>query len=138
MNLDGGAGSDQGDACSPKPRVEQRPWPLPQTFRGESNAVVSINLLHISRTSCTGAVFKESAQLLPSRAPLIIYGPFMRDGAHTSASNAAFDQSLRERNRQWGLRELNQVKAIAAKAGFKTDDVVSMPANNLTLVFQRG
>ena len=45
--------------------------------------------------------------------------------------------SLRERNRQWGLRELNQVKAIAAKAGFKTDDVISMPANNLTLVFQR-
>ena len=102
------------------------------------NAVVCINLLHISPASCTDAVFKESAELLPSGAPLIIYGPFMRDGAHTSASNAAFDQSLRERNRQWGLRELNQVKAIAAKAGFKTDDVISMPANNLTLVFQRG
>ena len=61
----------------------------------------------------------------------------MRNGAHTSASNAAFDQSLKQRNHQWGLRELNQVTAIAANAGFKTENVVSMPAHNLTLVFQR-
>ena len=91
----------------------------------------------ISPASCTDAVLEESALLLPSGAPLIIYGPFRRNGAHTSASNAAFDQSLRERNHQWGLRELNQVRAIAAKAGFNTENVVSMPANNLTLVFQR-
>ena len=61
----------------------------------------------------------------------------MRDGSHTSASNAAFDASLRQRNPQWGLRELNQVAAMATKAGFKLDDVVSMPANNLTLVLRR-
>ena len=117
--------------------VERHPWALPQTVRGALNAVVCINLLHISPASCTDAVLKESALLLPSGAPLIIYGPFRRNGAHTSASNAAFDQSLRERNHQWGLRELNQVTAIAAKAGFNTENVVSMPANNLTLVFQR-
>ena len=117
--------------------VERQPWPLPQTVRAALNAVACINLLHICPASCTDAVFKESAQLLPSGAPLIIYGPFMRNGAHTSASNAAFDQSLKERNHQWGLRELNQVTAVAAKGGFKTDDVVSMPANNLTLVLSR-
>ena len=117
--------------------VENRPWPLPQTIRRAVNAVVCINLLHISPASCTDAVLEESALLLPSGAPLIIYGPFMRDGAHTSASNAAFDQSLRQRNLQWGVRELNHVTAIAAKAGFKTESVVSMPANNLSLVFQR-
>ena len=117
--------------------VENRPWPLPQTIRRALNAVVCINLLHISPASCTDAVLEESALLLPSGAPLIIYGPFMRDGAHTSASNAAFDQSLRQRNLQWGVRELNHVTAIAAKAGFKTESVVSMPANNLSLVFQR-
>ena len=117
--------------------VEHRPWPLPQNLQGAVDAVVCINLLHISPASCTEAVLEESALMLPSGAPLIIYGPFMRNGAHTSASNAAFDQSLRERNDQWGLRELNQVTAIAAKAGFKIDDVVSMPANNLTLVLQR-
>ena len=117
--------------------VEKRPWTLPQTIRGVLNAVVCINLLHISPASCTDAVLEESALLLPSGAPLIIYGPFMRNGAHTSASNAAFDQSLRERNHRWGLRELNHVTAIAAKAGFKTENVLPMPANNLSLVFQR-
>ena len=117
--------------------VEMRPWPLPQTIRGSLKAVVCINLLHISPASCTDAVLEESALLLPSGAPLIIYGPFMRNGAHTSASNAAFDQSLRERNHRWGLRELNHVTAIAANAGFKTENVLPMPANNLSLVFQR-
>ena len=117
--------------------VEHRPWPLPQNLQGAVKAVVCINLLHISPASCTDAVLEESALLLPGGAPLIVYGPFMRNGAHTSASNAAFDQSLRERNHQWGLRDLNQVTAIADKAGFKTENVVSMPANNLSLVFQR-
>ena len=116
--------------------VEHRPWPLPQNLQGAVNAVVCINLLHISPASCTDAVLEESALLLPGGAPLIIYGPFMRNGAHTSASNAAFDQSLRERNREWGLRELNQVTAVAANAGFKLDEVISMPANNLTLVLR--
>ena len=117
--------------------VEERPWPLPRDIHKELKAVVCINLLHISPASCTDAVLEESALLLPSGAPLVIYGPFMRDGSHTSASNAAFDASLRQRNPQWGLRELNQVAAMATKAGFKLDDVVSMPANNLTLVLRR-
>ena len=100
-------------------------------------AVVCITLLHISPANCTNAVLEESAVLLPSGAPLLIYGPFMRNGAHTSASNAAFDRSLRERNNQWGLREVSLVTSLAANAGFKIDDVVPMPANNLTLVLRR-
>ncbi len=117
--------------------VEERPWPLPQTIGASLKAVVCINLLHISPANCTNAVLEESAVLLPSGAPLIIYGPFMRNGAHTSASNAAFDRSLRERNNQWGLREVSLVTSLAASAGFKIDDVVPMPANNLTLVLRR-
>ena len=117
--------------------VEERPWPLPQTIRESLKAVVCINLLHISPANCTNAVLEESAVLLPSGAPLIIYGPFMRNGAHTSASNAAFDRSLRERNNQWGLREVSLITSLAASAGFKLDDVVPMPANNLTLVLRR-
>ena len=117
--------------------VEERPWPLPQTIGASLSAVVCINLLHISPANCTNAVLEESALLLPSGAPLIIYGPFMRNGAHTSASNAAFDRSLRERNNQWGWREVSLVTPLAANAGFKIDDVVPMPANNLTLVLRR-
>jgi hypothetical protein len=117
--------------------VEERPWPLPQTIRASLNAVVCINLLHISPATCTNAVLEESAVLLPSGAPLIIYGPFMRNGSHTSASNAAFDRSLRERNNQWGLREVSLITSLSASAGFKINNVVPMPANNLTLVLRR-
>ena len=117
--------------------VEHRPWPLPQNLQGAVNAVVCINLLHISPASCTDAVLEESALLLPSGAPLIIYGPFLRNGAHTSASNAAFDRSLKERNPQWGLRDVEAITARASSAGLKAKEVVSMPANNLTLVLQR-
>ena len=117
--------------------VEERPWPLPPTIRSTLKTVVCINLLHISPASCTDALIEESALLLPSGASLIIYGPFMRNGAHTSASNAAFDQSLRERNDEWGLRDVNAFTSIAANAGFQIDDVIPMPANNLTIVFNR-
>ena len=117
--------------------VEHRPWPLPQNLQGAVKAVVCINLLHISPASCTDAVLEESALLLPSGAPLIIYGPFLRNGAHTSASNAAFDRSLKERNPQWGLRDVEAISARASSAGLKAKEVVSMPANNLTLVLQR-
>ena len=117
--------------------VEERPWPLPPTIRSTLKTVVCINLLHISPASCTDALLEESALLLPSGASLIIYGPFMRNGAHTSASNAAFDQSLRERNDEWGLRDVNAITSIAANAGFQIDDVIPMPANNLTIVFNR-
>ena len=117
--------------------VEHRPWPLPQNLQGTVNAVVCINLLHISPASCTDAVLEESALLLPSGAPLIIYGPFLRNGAHTSASNAAFDRSLKERNPRWGLRDVEAISARASSAGLKAKEVVSMPANNLTLVLQR-
>ena len=117
--------------------VENRPWPLPQNLQGTVNAVVCINLLHISPASCTDAVLEESALLLPSGAPLIIYGPFLRNGAHTSASNAAFDRSLKERNPRWGLRDIEAISARASSAGLKAKEVVSMPANNLTLVLQR-
>ena len=117
--------------------VAERPWPLPLEIHAAVKAVVCINLLHISPAHCTDAVLEESALLLPSGAPLIIYGPFMHHGAHTSASNAAFDQSLRQRNPEWGLRDLNTITSIATSTGFKIDDVVSMPANNLTLVLRR-
>ena len=117
--------------------VGLRPWPLSREMRSAVKAVVCINLLHISPTHCITAVLEESSLLLPSGAPLIIYGPFMRNGAHTSESNAAFDQALRQRNPQWGLRDLTVLTSMAAGSGLKLDDVVAMPANNLTLVLRR-
>jgi hypothetical protein len=68
---------------------------------------------------------------------LFLYGPFKRGGRHTADSNEAFDVSLRERNPEWGVREIEAVQKLAKGAGLSLIDIAEMPANNLTLVFVR-
>lgn len=71
-------------------------------------------------------------------APLILYGPFKRNGVHSAPSNQAFDDGLRARNPCWGVRCLEtEVVPPAEKSGFVLDEVVAMPANNLTIIFKR-
>lgn len=68
----------------------------------------------------------------------MLYGPFKRDGKHTAVSNAVFDTSLREGNPQWGVRDIADVAALAARHGLALRETVEMPANNMILVFARG
>lgn len=112
--------------------VTQSPWPMER-----ADAAVCINLLHISPWAATEGLFAGCAGLLPARAPLVIYGPFKRGGAHTAESNARFDESLRTRNPEWGVRDVDEVAASATGHGFALSEVVEMPANNLILVFRR-
>src|SRR3569623_782900 len=76
-----------------------------------------------------------AARSLPAGAPLILYGPYRREGGATAPSNEAFDQSLRARDPRWGLRSVEAVRDAAR--GFVFDRLVEMPANNLMLVFRR-
>jgi hypothetical protein len=68
---------------------------------------------------------------------LLLYGPFKRDGKHTAPSNAAFDASLRDRDPEWGVRDIADLEKLAAGAGLVLIDIAEMPANNLILVFAR-
>ena len=61
----------------------------------------------------------------------------MRGGEHTAPSNAAFDASLRARNPEWGVRDLDDVVALARGHAFALDEVVAMPANNLMVIWRR-
>ncbi|MES1155285.1 MAG: DUF938 domain-containing protein, partial [Pseudorhodoplanes sp.] len=70
-------------------------------------------------------------------AKLFLYGPFKRDGAHTAPSNAAFDQSLRTRNPEWGVRDIADLEALAQRDGLSLANIVPMPANNMILIFER-
>jgi len=117
--------------------VEERPWHLPQTIRESLNAVVCINLLHISAPDCTAALLNEAALLLTAGSPLIIYGPFLQNGQHTSASNEAFDASLRQRNPAWGVRDLAWIDDLLQPLPLKRVGCHTMPANNFTLVIER-
>ena len=82
-------------------------------------------------------LIKGAAAILPSRSPLYLYGPYKREGFATAPSNQAFDRSLRDRNPNWGLRDLEAVVAIAHSAGFSEPVITEMPANNLSVVFRR-
>ena len=87
--------------------------------------------------ACSEALLLEACERLPDDGLLIIYGPFRRDGQHTSASNAAFDGSLRQRNPLWGLRDLQWIDSLLGLLPMDTIGCHEMPANNNTLVLKR-
>lgn len=116
--------------------VEISPWQLPPQLISTLKAVVCINMLHIAPWSCTQALFEGVANILKTEQLLIIYGPFMRSGVHTSESNVSFDNLLKSQNESWGIRDLDQINKVAIENGLKEHDVIQMPANNLTLIFQ--
>jgi hypothetical protein len=111
-----------------------QPPDLPASFR----AIVCINVLHIAPWSVTEGLLQCAAAALPSDGRLFVYGPFMRDGRHTAPSNAAFDESLRRGNPEWGVRDTAAIGEAARVRGLRLADIVEMPANNFVLVVTRG
>ena len=112
--------------------VATLPWPV-----READAVVCINVIHISPWEATLALMKGAGAILAPGGVLVTYGPYRRDGRHTSPSNAEFDASLRSRNPAWGIRDLEEVAAAARGQGLVLEETVAMPANNFTVVFRR-
>jgi hypothetical protein len=102
-----------------------------------ANAILCINMVHISPWEATLGLFAGAARLLAADAPLILYGPYIEPGVATADSNLAFDASLRARDPAWGLRDTGDVKAAAAGAGLAFAERRAMPANNLMLLFRR-
>jgi len=112
--------------------VEEPHWPVHEHF----DAVLCINMIHISPWRATHALFRGVAKLLTPRGLLVLYGPYLENG-HAVQSNLDFDASLKRRNAEWGLRELEEVTRVAASHSLQRLQIVRMPANNLTVVFGR-
>jgi hypothetical protein len=106
-------------------------WPVTS-----ADAILCVNMVHISPWAATEGLMRGAGRLLTDGAPLLLYGPYRRAGVPTAASNAAFDESLRSRNPEWGLRDLEAVEAEAARRGLRLERAIEMPANNLTIVFR--
>ncbi len=131
-------------------------WPV-----AAADAIVCINMIHIAPWAACQGLFRGAERLLSKQAPLevddvsrepraaqpshprhqrdgvlVLYGPFFED-SEPAPSNAAFDQSLRQRNHAWGVRRLQDVRALGLEHGFELSRRVEMPANNLTVVFTR-
>jgi len=100
-------------------------------------AIVCINMIHISPWESAQALIGGAGRLLQTGGVLFLYGPYRRGGAHTAPSNAAFDAQLRSRDPSWGVRDMEDVVALADAAGFDGDEPVEMPANNFCLVFRK-
>ncbi|MES1164245.1 MAG: DUF938 domain-containing protein [Verrucomicrobiota bacterium] len=112
--------------------VERQPWPVTS-----ADAILNINMIHISPWSATEALFQGAARVLPLSGVLYLYGPFKRDGRHIAESNERFDTRLRAEDSRWGVRDMADVQRVAAEAGFGPPEVIAMPANNFSLVFRR-
>ena len=108
------------------------PWPLPR-----ADAILCINMTHISPFSATEGLLRQAGEILPSGTVLYLYGPYLRAGVETAESNLAFDAWLRRQNPQWGLRDLGAVAALGRANGFLPPEVVEMPANNVSAIFRR-
>ena len=108
-------------------------WPL-----DAADAIVCINMVHISPGQATEGLFAGAARLLPPMdGPLILYGPYLEREVETAPSNLAFDESLKARDPRWGLRDLADVDALAKRHGFTRTLRVAMPANNLIVVYRK-
>ena len=110
----------------------EAPWPI-----DHADAVVCINMIHISPWTATLALFKGAAQVLPADGLLVTYGPYSIDGDFLGQGNIDFEASLKSRNPSWGIRDVKDVAAVAADTGFSHRETIHMPANNLILVFDR-
>lgn len=112
--------------------VHEPRWPVAATY----DAIVCINMVHISPWSATNALCLGAARHLRTGGKLVLYGPYLENGQAVQ-SNLDFDATLKRRNLEWGLRELEDVTRVAALHGLQRQQVVRMPANNLTVVFSR-
>ncbi|WP_114007746.1 DUF938 domain-containing protein [Cohaesibacter intestini] len=107
-------------------------WPL-----DKADAILAINMVHISPWAATEGLLAGAGLLLSSGAPLVLYGPYRQQGVSFVESNVAFDASLKARNPLWGIRQLDDVIACAKANDLALDAVIEMPANNLSVIFRR-
>jgi cyclopropane fatty-acyl-phospholipid synthase-like methyltransferase len=112
------------DAASPE-------WPIER-----ADAVLSINMVHISPWESALGLLDGAGRLLAPGAPLILYGPWLSDEIETAQSNLEFDANLKIRDPSWGLRRVEDFAAAARARGLGLEATRLMPANNLMLLLR--
>ncbi len=123
--------------------VSKSPWPVELPAAQETllaqpiTAIVNINMIHISPWKMCEHLMAGAQRILPAGGVLYLYGPFKQKGEHTAQSNEAFDHMLRDRNPEWGVRDLEAVCQSAQQHHLNHRQTIPMPANNLSVIFQR-
>jgi len=112
-------------------------WTIAPDQQKSLTAIVNINMVHIAPMSACVGLMRGAKRLLPAEGVLYLYGPFKQGGRPMETSNVTFDESLRTRNSEWGIRDLEEVMAIAQLHDLSLVKTYAMPANNLSVVFRR-
>jgi SAM-dependent methyltransferase len=112
-------------------------WPGDGSGPDQLLAIFCANVIHIAPWRVAEGLFAGASRTLREDGRLFLYGPFKRDGAHTAPSNAAFDESLRQGNPEWGVRDIADIAKLASQVGLVLRETVDMPANNQILIFAR-
>ena len=122
------------DVLAPQWPADRKAFAAP--FDRPFDAIFCANMIHIAPWASCAGLMRGAARHLAQGGALITYGPYLEADVPTSPGNLAFDDSLRQRDPEWGLRWREDVAAEAARAGLRLAERIAMPANNLVLVFR--
>jgi cyclopropane fatty-acyl-phospholipid synthase-like methyltransferase len=101
------------------------------------DAILSMNMIHIAPWAVAVGLFMGAGRLLEPGGILFLYGPFKQGGVHHARSNEEFDRTLRSRDPDWGVRDIDDLTALASANGLRFVRSVAMPANNQSLIFEK-
>ncbi len=100
------------------------------------DAIFCINIFQVAPISIADGMMECAANLLSDDGILLIYGPFQVEGSFTTDSNKEFHDTLSSAGvEEWGLKDVADLKAAAAKHGLELKEKIDMPANNFSLIF---
>ncbi|TVQ42936.1 MAG: DUF938 domain-containing protein [Gloeocapsa sp. DLM2.Bin57] len=117
--------------------VESNLWSIETVEFPPIEAIVNINMIHIAPWSACLGLMAGAERILPAQGILYLYGPFRVHGQHTASSNVAFDEMLKSQNPAWGIRDLDEVIIVARQHHLRLKETINMPANNLSVVFEK-
>ena len=101
------------------------------------DVVFTANTMHIMSFAAIEQMIPFVVACLYDGGLFIAYGPFRQGGRFNTQSNADFDASLRARDPDMGIRELEKIDGLAEHCGMRRVRTYAMPANNLLLIWQK-
>lgn len=107
------------------------------TLSAAYDAVFSANTAHIMSFQAVECMFRIVGSCLSEEGVFCLYGPFNQDGTFSSPSNEKFDASLKAQDAAMGIRDLQDLDALAEANGLRRVRLYAMPANNNLAVWQK-
>ncbi|XP_061080836.1 methyltransferase-like 26 B [Conger conger] len=105
--------------------------------KSSCDIILSINMLQHCSFGTIEGVFKGSGQILRKDGFLMTYGPYAINGIIAPSSNEELDQTIREKNPEWGLPDVDVLRQLAFSNGMRLERMMEMPESNKCLIFRK-